>query len=394
VKRELAKLIGGQIFLHACMTGMRLATPLLALQQGYSTMAVGVLLALFSLTQVFMAIPAGRFTDRHGLKPPVRISVAMACLGASLAVVWPVFPILCIGALTTGGATGVTVIALQRHVGRISADANQLKETFSWLAIGPAVSNFIGPFFAGLMIDHAGAMPADADGFRATFVMLSLFPLVSWFWIRNIQEKPIAPQLAEHANLRVWDLLHEPLMRRLLLVNWLLSSCWDVHTFVVPVLGHERGFSASVVGTILGSFAVASALIRVVLPWVARHLQEYRLLTGAMICAGSIFAVYPLFDSALAMGICSVCLGVVLGVVQPMVMSTLHQITPPHRQGEALGLRIMTVNASSVVMPLIFGAAGAVVGVSVVFWVVGSAVASGAPQAWRLRPKLKAPASH
>ena len=44
-------------------------------------------------------------------------------------------------------------------------------------------------------------------------------------------------------------------------------------------------------------------------------------------------------------------------------------------------------------MPLIFGAAGAVVGVSVVFWVVGSAVASGAPQAWRLRPKVKMPAA-
>jgi dipeptide/tripeptide permease len=64
----------------------------------------------------------------------------------------------------------------------------------------------------------------------------------------------------------------------------------------------------------------------------------------------------------------------------------LHQITPSHRQGEALGLRIMTVNASSVVMPLIFGAAGAVAGVSMVFWVVGVCVASGTPQAWRLRP--------
>jgi MFS family permease len=120
------------------------------------------------------------------------------------------------------------------------------------------------------------------------------------------------------------------MMRRLLLVNWLLASCWDVHTFVVPVLGHERGLSASVVGTILGSFAVASALTRVFLPWIAKRLEEFRLLTGAMIGTGLIFAIYPLVDSALAMGICSVCLGVVLGVVQPMVMSTLHQITPEH----------------------------------------------------------------
>jgi hypothetical protein len=48
-------------------------------------------------------------------------------------------------------------------------------------------------------------------------------------------------------------------MRRLLMVNWLLASCWDVHTFVVPVLGHERGFSASAIGSILGAFAVAAA---------------------------------------------------------------------------------------------------------------------------------------
>jgi MFS family permease len=389
VKSELLRLISGQIFLHACMTGMRLATPLLALQQGYSAMAVGVLLALFSVTQVFMAIPAGKFTDRHGLKKPVRFSVLIACAGAALAVVWPIFPVLCIGALTTGGATGITVIALQRHVGRMASDANQLKETFSWLAIGPAVSNFMGPFFAGVLIDHAGAMPADEGGFRAAFIMLTLMPLVAWFWIRKVQEQPVAPVLPEHANNRVWDLLKDPMMRRLLLVNWLLSSCWDVHTFVVPVLGHERGLSASVVGSILGSFAVASAAIRVVLPWIARRLQEYRLLSGAMVCASLIFAAYPFFDSAMAMAICSICLGVVLGVVQPMIMSTLHQITPQHRQGEALGLRIMTVNASSVVMPLMFGAAGAVAGVSVVFWVVGACVASGTPQAWRLRPATK-----
>jgi MFS family permease len=387
VKRELAQLITGQVFLHGAMTGMRLATPLLALQQGYSAMAVGVLLALFSLTQVFMAIPAGRFTDRHGLRKPIQMSVVIAMVGALSAVFFPVFPVLCFAALTTGAAAGFTVIALQRHVGRMSKDVNQLKETFSWLAIGPSVSNFIGPFFAGLLIDYAGAVPADAGGFRAAFIMLAIMPLVAWYCIRMVKEQPMELAHPEQANSSVWDLLKDPLMRRLLLVNWLLSSCWDVHTFVVPVLGHERGFSASVVGTILGSFAVASALIRVILPWIARRLQEYRLLTGAMILAAVIFGIYPFFELPFAMGVCSVCLGLVLGVVQPMIMSTLHQITPAHRQGEALGLRIMAVNASSVVMPLIFGAAGAVAGVSAVFWVIGAGVGSASPLAWRLRPR-------
>jgi dipeptide/tripeptide permease len=69
-----------------------------------------------------------------------------------------------------------------------------------------------------------------------------------------------------------------------------------------------------------------------------------------------------------------------------MIMSTLHQITPHHRHGEALGLRLMAINASSVVMPLLFGTAGTLIGVGGVFWIVGGLVGAGARAAWGLRP--------
>jgi dipeptide/tripeptide permease len=49
----------------------------------------------------------------------------------------------------------------------------------------------------------------------------------------------------------------------------------------------------------------------------------------------------------------------------------------------------MSINASSVLMPLLFGTAGAVVGVSVVFWTVGLAVGAGARPAWLLRPTVQ-----
>ena len=102
---ELARLIAAQVFLHACMTGLRMAAPLLALRQGYGPVAVGALLALFALMQVFLALPAGRFADRHGLRRPVSLSVGAAVLGAGLAVAFPVFGVLCVSALLTGGAT-------------------------------------------------------------------------------------------------------------------------------------------------------------------------------------------------------------------------------------------------------------------------------------------------
>jgi MFS family permease len=360
------------------MAGMRMAAPLLALREGYSPAAVGVLLALFALTQVFLALPAGRFTDKHGLRKPVQLSVLAASTGAGLAVAFPIFPILCLSALMTGGATGVMVIALQRFVGRSAEGSTELKRVFSWLSLGPAVSNFIGPFFAGLLIDHSG--------FRAAFLLLALLPLASWVLVHKTRELPPVEVGAGVKPSTAWDLFNEPMMRRLIIVNWFLSSCWDVHTFVVPILGHERGYSASVIGSILGVFAIAAAVVRVLLPFIAKHLKEWVVVSGAMVTTGVLFGIYPLMPTAWAMGACSVALGFVLGSVQPMIMSTLHQITPEHRHGEALGLRLMTINASSVIMPMLYGVAGAVVGVAGLFWVTGALVGLASNQAWKLRP--------
>jgi predicted MFS family arabinose efflux permease len=261
-------------------------------------------------------------------------------------------------------------------VGRAAAGPTQLRQVFSWLAIGPAFSNFLGPFSTGLAIDYGG--------FRLAFLIVAALPLIAWFWVRDVRE---LPEAAPHKGRPqpAWDLLREPMFRRLLLVNWLLSSCWDVHTFVVPVLGHERGLSASVIGTILGGFAIAAAAVRVVLPAIAARLQEWLVIALSMGATTVLFAVYPLLHSALAMGLCSVLLGIALGTVQPMVMSTLHQITPEHRHGQAVGLRLMAINASSVTMPMLFGAAGAVIGIAGVFWTVAGVVGGGLRLAWSLR---------
>ena len=381
---ELLRLILAQVCLHAAMTGTRLAAPLLALQQGYSAAAVGVLLALFALTQVFLALPAGRFADRHGLRRPLSIAVASATSGAALCAAFPVFPVLCVAALLTGGATGIAVIALQRHVGRAAQNPTQLKQVFSWLAIAPAAANFVGPFATGLLIDHAGRTPGDLMGYRVAFVLLLMLPLACWLLARSAKELPLSPRPAGAPRPRAWDLVAQPMFRRLLFVNWLQSASWDVHTFVLPLLGHERGLSASVIGSILGAFAIAAAAVRVVLPAIASRVSERNVITASNVVTALVFAAYPFMAGPIGMGLCSVMLGVALGAVQPMVMSMLHQITPHARHGEALGLRLMTLNASSVAMPMLFGAAGALIGVAGVFWIVGGVVALGTPTVRKL----------
>lgn len=373
----LARLIAAQVCLHACMTGFRMAAPLMALREGHSPAAVGMLLALFALSQVFLALPAGRFADRHGLKKPFRVAVGIASAGGALAAAFPVFGVLCATALATGAASGLAVIALQRHVGYLAHDATQLKQVFSWMAVGPAISNFVGPLAAGLLIDSAG--------FRAAYALLAVLPSLSWWWLSGVVDHQREVGVPDQARGSSWQLVRDGAFRRLLLVNWMLSSCWDVHTFLVPVIGHERGLSATVIGGILGGFALAATGIRLLMPWLADRLQERVVIAVAMLTTAVLFGLYPLAHEAWVMGSLSVLLGVALGSVQPMVMSTLHQITPSHRHGEALALRSMAINGSSVVMPLLFGSLGVLVGVSGVFWGVGALVGLGSRLAWGIK---------
>lgn len=376
-RSTLFRLIGAQVCVHAGMTGFRMAAPLMALREGHSAASVGVLLALFALAQVFLALPAGRFAERHGLFKPFALASALATAGGLIAVAWPNFGVLCATALCSGAAVCVAMIALQRHAGHLAGNAAELRQVFSWVAIGPSVSNFLGPFLAGLAI--------DASGFRFAYLLLALLPSMAWWWVRRVPEHAHEGQAAAGGHGSAWNLLRDRSFRHLMLVNWLLSSCWDVHTFLVPVLGHERGYAATVIGSILGAFAVAATVIRLALPILAARLREAAVIAGAMVCTAVLFALYPLFPAAWAMGLLSVLLGLALGSVQPMVMSTLHQITPRNRHGEALALRSMAINGSSVLMPLLFGSAGLLIGAGGVFWVVGALVGSGSVLAWRLR---------
>jgi predicted MFS family arabinose efflux permease len=350
------------------MASARMAAPLLALNLGYSTAAAGVLVALFALTQIFISLPFGRYVDRHGLKRPLAFCVAGAAAGVALTAAWPSYAALCATAMITGGAVGAATITLQRHVGRLASTPTELKQAFSWFSVAPAGSNFVGPILTGLVIDHAG--------FRAAFLMLAGLPLIAWLLVRR---SPEMPREEAHAGSpgAAWDLLRSPSMRRLLLMNWLMTAAWDLHGLMVPLVGHERGLSASAIGAVLGCFAIAAVAVRIIMPTVAGRIREWVLITGATATAGSALLLYPFTRSAISMGVCSGVIGLTLGGIQPMVMSMLHQITPRHRHGEAVAVRLMLVNMSSVAMPLLFGAAGGALGTGAVFWVMGVVLAAG-----------------
>jgi MFS family permease len=377
--RVLVALIAGQLGMHSTMAGLRMATPLQTLREGYSAWSVGLLLALFAAAAVVSALHAGRLADRQGYHRPVYLAVVLSVAGALMAVAstWLTGPLhfglLCGAAAATGAGTNLGMLTIQRTAGQTASDSIERVRVFSWLGVAPSFANVIGPVTAGFMI--------DGFGFAAAYMLLALLPLATLVSARAVPRQSAAPPPADERR-TAWELLREPRFRRLLFINWLVSNCWDVHTFAVPVLGHERGFSAGTIGLILGTFTASVTAVRLLIPALAHRLSEATVLRSAMLTCCAVFAAYPLAPTPLLMGCCAVLLGIALGSVQPMVMSMLHHLTPDARHGEALALRSMAINTSSTLMPLLFGAAGAVTGSAVLFWAAGGAVGAGS---WLVR---------
>ncbi len=373
---ELTRLIAGYACMYATLSAMRMAAPLLALSLGRSTAETGFLVALFAIPQVVLAIPAGRWSDRAGIRPVVRWSVALATCGALLTATRPVYTVICLSALAVGAAMGAITIALQRHVGRIAESAADRRRAYSWLSLAPPLANSVGALTAGLLIDHAG--------YRTAFLILAAMPFVGWLRLRTAQELP-ADRGSPTGPGTAWDLWRERPFRRLLVLNWFSAASIDAHTLIVPVLGHELGLSASAIGAVLGCFAIATAAVRLLMPLWAADVREWKLIAVALGLAALFYALYRFAVTPVAMAFCAAGLGGSVGCVQPMVLSLLHHVTPEHRHGEALAMRHLVINASTAAMPVVFGAASGLAGVGALFLLMSVAMGCGSRISMGLR---------
>jgi len=345
--QSLPLVIATLIAVHACMAVTRVSSTLWVLDKGYGEWTVGILLSLFAVAPIAMSLWAGRLADRHGFHRPVGVGVCMAFVGAVVALAFQNLAAIGFSCLLCGGAISVAAVAIQREAGLMANTPDQLKKVYSWVALGPSLSNAIAPVIAGVFIDHLG--------FRWAFGFAVLLPLLSWVLALKVPRHTPAPPESGTKARPAWHLLKHPPLRQLLLLNIVLSACWDSHSFVAPVVGHAKGLSASSIGLVLGSFAVAATLVRLAIVRFSSSLDELKALRAAMALAMFMLLVYSWLPGTLGMMFGSAVLGLALGSVQPMVLAMLHQVTPPDRHGQALGLRMLAVNGATIAMPISFG---------------------------------------
>lgn len=350
VPTSLRYLIALMVLSHLSFTGARVSLSLFAIQLQGSAFTVGLLMSLLAVVPMCIAVHVGRWTDRVGVRRPALIALAVIFVGTALPWLWPTLAALHACSVLVGSGFMLVHVAINNAVGHATTNANRTK-AFTMLALGFSTSSVLGPVIAGFAIGLLAAV-----------------------WSRA----PMPPeQTLPPGGAHVLDLLRDGPLRAVFIVSGLLSMGWDLFTFMVPVQGARIGLSASTIGVIMGTFGVATFVVRLAVPWFSQRLSEWQTLTCALAITAFVYYLFPLFTAVPVLLALAFLLGLGLGSAQPMVMSLLHRVSPPGRTGEAVGVRTTLMNASHTALPLLFGGLGAAVGMVPAFWALALILSAG-----------------
>lgn len=362
--------------MHLGFAGARLSLTLTAVHLHASAFTVGVLMSLLMLVPTVVAVPVGRWADRGGFFRPTLAGAAMVLAGCAVAASQPRLSTLMATSVLVGTGFTFAHVAVNNAIGHAVAPQARAR-AFGAMAVAFSASGISGPLLAGLAIDHGGHAMA--------FGLLTVFPLAAAVLLAlPSQAAPAPPEPpGERARRAVLDLLRHAPLRRALVATALVSTGWDMFTFLLPLHGARSGLSATAIGVVVGTFGAGSFAIRMAMPRLVRSFDEWRILCVTLAITSACYLAFPFFASVAALLPLAFVLGLALGCGQPLGMSLAHAAAPAGRSGEAVGVRSVVTSLSQTVLPLLSGALSAAAGLWPVFWVTAAVLGWGSWHAGR-----------
>lgn len=375
---NLCYLLG--VLSYTSMSGARLVMSLYAMELGAQPFEVGALIAVMQAMPFIFSIPIGRAADRHGTRWLITGGFSFLVVAMVLLAYWPSSPMLFVVAGMNGLHLAINNVALQQLAGVLSAPEARARN-FSNLALSGAASNLLGPLIGGVSIDQLGY--AGACGVMFAIALSGVIVLLVWG--RVLPRGNARPSKVTGAS----DQTRPPIrdIWKLLGASMLTQLCTDIYIFYLPVYARSVGLSATVIGMVMGTYAVAIFIMRAAMPALHKALGETWLLSYSFLLAGAAFLVMPLFTNPWLLGLVSVMVGLGNGCGQPLTMMMVVARSREGRSGEMLGLQLTVNGAGRSGGPVLMGAAGSLIGIPSVFVIsfvlmwAGSLLARGIPPA-------------
>jgi MFS family permease len=347
--------------------GSRMVASLFAIELGANPLLIGILISAYSAFPLVLAVYSGRLSDRIGPRRPMIAGTVVLAAGLLLPFVWPRLGVLYLSAVLIGIGFVFYNVSAQNLAGALGTPQERTRN-FSTLALGYSGGHMVGPLVGGYAIDHFGHVYA-----YLAFAVLIVIALVLLTGSRRFD---IAGRPASNDRKSTLQLLGIPPLRRAIVISGLVVTGWDLYGFYVPIYGHSIGLSASTIGLILGVFAIATFVVRIVLPIFTRRYGVEAVLSVAMFAGAAAFLPFPFIEFVPVLLALSFAIGLTLGCGQPLTLNIVYDRSPPGRSGEVTGLRLTINNITHMGVPLAAGALGTVLGVAPVFCVNAAILAA------------------
>src|SRR5687768_14854489 len=346
------------------LRGGKMAVSLHALDLGAGSAAVGVLAALFAAFPLVLAVQAGRLSDRFGVRMPIVCGTFAMAAGLALPLVNAHIALLFLCAALVGLGHVFFHVSMHNFVGALG-EGTERTRNFATFSLGISIAAFIGPSLAGFAIELAG--------YSAAFALLALIAALPAAYLLVVP-KVVAPRASAAVSERksAFDLLANPGLRRTLIMSGVTLTGIELFSFYLPIYGRAIGLSASVIGVVLSSYALAGFLVRSIMHRLAQRYTELGVLTGSLFVAALAYFIVPGLASGWPLAAAAFALGLALGSAQPLTIILTYNHAPSGRSGEALGLRIMANKLTQLAVPLAFGGFGAALGAAPVFLATGA----------------------
>jgi DHA1 family tetracycline resistance protein-like MFS transporter len=346
-------------------------------------MAIGMLVASFSLMQFLLAHWWGRLSDRVGRRPVLLVGLAGSALSYLLFAIAGSFWVLLLSRVVAGGM-GATVNVAQAYLADVTPH-EQRARAMGFIGAAFGLGFVVGPALGGMTSRFGDAMP----GLVASGLTGMNF-LMAWRWLPESRTKA-------------------PVTRDRTPVHWsrftmafgavLFSTIGFTVLYVVFPLQVERalGFDRHHTAYLFALIGLISAGIQggLIGRLVNRVGERSLLIAGGLMLAAGLGLLPEAFSAGPGRGLAllyAALFAVAAGsaMIGPSAAAFVSRVAPPEEQGRALGLLQSVGAVARIVGPVLAGVVAGRAGAPMAFFVASGAAGLAGASALIHRGEAKA----
>ena len=326
------------------------------------TIILGFLVGIFPLCQFFTAPILGTFSDRHGRKKVLLLSLVGMSLGyiiMAVSIVLPSLPLAFLSRIIMGVFSGSLAVT-QSAMADLS-DEHSRANNFGLIGAAFGASLFVGPALGGFLSDP-GIYPwfNYATPFWLAALLTALnFSQVAWQFSETLpQEK------RQHREfhiligpINVIKAMQDGVCRSMFLVVFFLGFGFNFFTqFFQLYLVDKFAATQSQLGMIFSYIGICSILTQVVIvPAISKRFRSAQVLTVSLLLLAVIFPVLLLVPRFSLLFPVIVFIPLFNGLSNPNLTALISGLGGVENQGEILGINQSVLAITQFLPPLIGG---------------------------------------